>query len=72
MNNAGIFGSWPAFGAYTKKEFMEVYSVNTFGPFFVIQSLFKEGLVGGDGSTLNVVVSSLVSDLFRHVTSWNS
>lgn len=67
INNAGIYGPRRAsLLDYSPQDFTSTFLINTMGPFFVIQSLIKEGLLGkgengaGDPSLI-VNLSTIVS-----------
>ncbi|KAG2484047.1 hypothetical protein HYH03_017137 [Edaphochlamys debaryana] len=46
VNNAGVYGRRPALEDFTEADFLLAFATNTLGPFFVIQQLVKQGLLG--------------------------
>ncbi|KAG2438435.1 hypothetical protein HYH02_010890 [Chlamydomonas schloesseri] len=46
VNNAGVYGRRPALEDFTEEDFLLAFHTNTLGPFFVVQQLIKQGLLG--------------------------
>ncbi|KXZ53441.1 hypothetical protein GPECTOR_7g1339 [Gonium pectorale] len=46
VNNAGVYGRRPALEEFTEEDFLFAFHTNTLGPFFTVQQLLKQGLLG--------------------------
>ncbi|GLI64569.1 hypothetical protein VaNZ11_007890 [Volvox africanus] len=65
VNNAGVYGRRLNLPHFEDEDFLFAFRSNTMGPFFVIQELLKQELLGGSpeapgGKTLIANVSSIV------------
>jgi len=63
INNAGIYGKRASFAEMDAETMMEVYRINTVGPFMVSQHLFREGLLGGTKPSIIANVTSKVGSV---------
>jgi len=63
INNAGIYGKRASFEEMDAETMMEVYRINTVGPFMVSQHLFKHNLLGGTKPSIIANVTSKVGSV---------
>lgn len=60
INNAGIYGRRGGLMDLEAADFHSAFNTNAVGPFLVVQSFLKQGLLGPPGSTV-VNISSIMS-----------
>lgn len=46
VNNAGVYGRRLALQEFEPSDFLTAFNVNSMGPFFVVQQMLKQGLLG--------------------------
>lgn len=63
INNAGVYGRRSTFIDVDEETMLEVFKVNTCGPFFVSQHLYKAGLLGGRKQSIVANVTSKVGSV---------
>lgn len=63
INNAGVYGKRASFEEMDAETMMEVYRINTVGPFMVSQHLFKHNLLGGTKPSIIANVTSKVGSV---------
>lgn len=63
INNAGVYGRRSTFDDVDEETMLQVYKVNTCGPFFVAQHLYKAGLLGGRKPSIIANVTSKVGSV---------